>query len=110
MGSNYLSGDIPSGISALKKLEKLSLMDNKLEGEIPSEIAQLSNLEELLLSTNQFTGFLPQEFAMLTKLNTIMVSDNNLSQEYLSVSGDTPLYQTNLNMETATATMDIEKE
>ena len=105
-----MTGTIPRSISALTELEKLSLMDNKLQGEIPAEIAQLSNLEELLLSTNQLTGVLPLEFSMLTNLTTIMVSDNNLSGEYISISGETPVSNTTLNMETATATMDIEKE
>ena len=110
MGSNYLTGHIPTEIYALSKLEKLSLMDNKLDGEIPVEIAQLTELQELILSTNQLTGDLPMEFMNLTKLNTIMVSDNKLNQDYISVSGKNPPSLMKLQIDSATATMDIEKE
>ena len=87
-------------------------MDNKLNGEIPVEIAQLENLEELLLSTNQFSGNLPMEFLNLRKLNTIMISDNNLNNDFTTFSGNNPpdLIFMELQNQSATATMDIEKE
>ena len=84
-------------------------MDNKLEGEIPVEIAQLTQLEELLLSTNQLSGDLPMELINLRKLNTIMVSDNNLNKEYISISGKNPPSIMELDMNSATAILDIEK-
>ena len=86
-------------------------MDNKLEGEIPEEIAQLKNLEELILSNNGLTGDLPLALMNLIKLNTLMVSDNKLNEDYISISGKNPPSLLQLQqIQSATATMDVEKE
>ena len=81
-----------------------------MQGEIPVEIAQLKELGELILSNNEFTGNLPVEVMSLAKLSTMMVSDNRLNQEYVSFSRKNPVSLKSMQGETATATMDVEKE
>ena len=57
---NQLSGEIPSEIGNLTKLETLSLYNNQLDGEIPLSIGNMNNLSDLSLFNNQLTGHIPE--------------------------------------------------
>ena len=65
LGSNELSGTIPSEIGNLTLLEELILSHNELSGNIPSEIGNLTLLEELDLSHNELGGSVPLEIGQL---------------------------------------------
>jgi tRNA A-37 threonylcarbamoyl transferase component Bud32 len=75
LSDNELSGEIPMGIKAWKKLNELNLANNKLYGEIPSEIGSLPVLNYLDLSGNYFSGQIPLELQNL-KLNLLNLSNN----------------------------------
>ena len=51
--SNSFTGEIPSEIGLLEKLNYLFLYDNGFYGSIPSEIGNLKELLKLDLSQNQ---------------------------------------------------------
>ncbi|MEN8221530.1 MAG: Two component regulator three Y domain protein, partial [Pseudomonadota bacterium] len=57
--SNNLTGEIPTKLSNLSKLEYLSLTYNSLSGSIPTELGNLSDLESLNLGGNQLSGSIP---------------------------------------------------
>ncbi|XP_009788786.1 receptor-like protein Cf-9 [Nicotiana sylvestris] len=56
ISSNFLTGPIPSNVSGLQNLNKLSLSFNYFNGTIPSWIYSLSSLYHLELSNNHFSG------------------------------------------------------
>ncbi|KAG6722712.1 hypothetical protein I3842_03G173600 [Carya illinoinensis] len=78
LSDNELSGEIPVGIQAWKKLNELNLANNRLYGEIPSEIGGLQVLNYLDLSGNLFSGKIPLELQNL-KLNLLNLSNNRLT-------------------------------
>ena len=69
LGSNQLSGNIPSELGNLTNLLKLDLRFNQLSGSIPYELGNLANLQGLWLGFNQLRGPLPQS---LTSLHTLV--------------------------------------
>ncbi|KAI3522231.1 hypothetical protein L1887_11715 [Cichorium endivia] len=79
MGSNRISGSIPSSIGQLKGLALLNLSYNSISGRIPPEIGQLENLEELVLGKNGFTSYIPNSLGNLRKLAQIDLSSNELA-------------------------------
>jgi hypothetical protein len=62
VGSNLLTGSMPSSFSALTQLQFLEMSKNKLEGTL-SPLADLAGaaegLSHLLLGKNSFTGSIP---------------------------------------------------
>ena len=102
---NNLSGQLPTEINALNKLEILYLRYNKINGTIPTELCELEsllelqlghnmlsgpitmkygiweNLQLLELSYNQITGDIPKELCNLLNLKSLFLSGNQLSGE-----------------------------
>ncbi|XP_052299385.1 probable leucine-rich repeat receptor-like protein kinase At1g35710 isoform X6 [Citrus sinensis] len=78
LGSNNLSGSIPSQIDSLSNLTYIYLYENNLTGTIPKEIGSLRNLKELDLSSNKLGGVLPQEIENLKSLTALSMDANNL--------------------------------
>ena len=74
-----MSGQIPSELGSLSKLERLWLQSNRLSGLIPSELGSLSSLKYLSLSGNQLTGTIPAELGNLTTLTSLGLSNNQLT-------------------------------
>jgi len=79
LGSNQLTGEIPTEIGKLTNLIYLDLGSNQLTGEIPAEIGELTDLTGLLLYDNELTGVIPSEIGNLTNLIYLMLSSNELS-------------------------------
>ena len=79
LGSNQLTGKIPSELGDLANLRLLSLRDNQLTGGIPPELGSLANLEWLRLNNNQLTGEIPAELGRLTNLKELHLSGNQLT-------------------------------
>ena len=52
LAGNQLSGEMPSALGSLFRLERLGLYGNRLNGGIPPELGKLYNLESLGLSHN----------------------------------------------------------
>ncbi|XP_071705993.1 uncharacterized protein [Rutidosis leptorrhynchoides] len=78
VGTNMLSGNIPSEIGNLVGLGSLQLSQNQFTGKIPSVIGNLQNLQYLTLFQNQLSGWIPDAIGNLSKLGTLSLSINVL--------------------------------
>ena len=74
-----LQGPIPADLSALEKLEQLSLQQNNLSSTIPSSFGKLANLKELDLMSNSLRGIVPIELGQARYLRRVQFSSNSLS-------------------------------
>ncbi|KAJ0977192.1 hypothetical protein J5N97_012666 [Dioscorea zingiberensis] len=81
-----LTGQIPSSIGSLSKLENLILIGCSFSGEIPQEIGSLKKLVLLFLTSNKFSGRIPPTIGNLANLILLDVADNMLTGE-IPVSG-----------------------
>ncbi|KAH9671770.1 MDIS1-interacting receptor like kinase 2 [Citrus sinensis] len=79
LGSNNLSGSIPSQIDSLSNLTYIYLYENNLTGTIPKEIGSLRNLEVLDLGSNNLNGTIPIEIGSVRNLETLSLDGNKLS-------------------------------
>ena len=74
-----IRGEVPLGIGELEHLVRLFLHHNSLTGTIPSELANLPNLEQLDFHRNQLTGPLPEWLGNIPKLRVLVVWGNDLT-------------------------------
>ncbi len=79
LGSNALTGPIPSELGKLSNLTSLSLSSNALMGPIPPELGDLSQLENVYLYGNSLTGPIPPELGDLSSLTSLLLYNNALS-------------------------------
>ncbi|KAK9291850.1 hypothetical protein L1049_019800 [Liquidambar formosana] len=80
LGNNMLEGPIPCSLSKLHHFNSLlNLSHNKLSGEIPSCLGNLDKLEILDLSSNSFSGEIPSQLNNMISLSFVNVSFNHLS-------------------------------
>ncbi|XP_044461020.1 probable inactive receptor kinase At5g58300 [Mangifera indica] len=75
--SNYLSGNLPSGITSIPSLQYLYLQHNSFSGAFPETISP--QLMVLDLSFNSFTEKIPQIIKNLTRLNVLNLQKNSIS-------------------------------
>lgn len=75
---NSLHGTLPD-LSALTRLETLTLSFNQIAGPIPQTLGAISTLDRLELAGNQFTGMIPASLSNLSALRTLDLSDNLLT-------------------------------
>ena len=85
---NGLSGEIPSALGDLDRLEELWLTANDLTGAIPSELGDLDHLEVLSLAANGLTGGIPAALDDLTGLEQLNLNDNALNGSLPDTIGD----------------------
>jgi hypothetical protein len=81
VGSNVLTGSVPSSLSALTKLAVLEMGKNKLEGTL-SALAPLVSAEALryvLLGDNRFTGSIPEALLSSKYLQVLALFRNQLT-------------------------------
>lgn len=78
LGSNQLTGKIPSDIKNIVNLTELKLEKNNLTGDIPVMIGNLRMLKKLDLSENEFTGHIPSSLANITQLYSLHLEKNHL--------------------------------
>ncbi|XP_045802462.1 protein STRUBBELIG-RECEPTOR FAMILY 2 [Trifolium pratense] len=79
MACNYLSQNIPSSLSNMKKLRHLNLSHNFLFGPIGNVFTGLDNLKEMDLSYNNFTGDLPSSFGSLVNIEKLFLQNNRFT-------------------------------
>ncbi|GAY68837.1 hypothetical protein CUMW_267290, partial [Citrus unshiu] len=79
LGSNNLSGSIPSQIGSLSNLTYIYLYETNLTGTIPKEIGSLRNLEVLDLGSNNLNGTIPLEIGSVRNLEALSLDGNKLS-------------------------------
>jgi len=75
----FISGNLPSEIGMLTKLQYISLRENQMTGALPNEIGKLSLLTVLDLENNNFEGSLTTNIGNLKQLNNLYLGLNNLS-------------------------------
>ncbi|KAJ6296974.1 hypothetical protein OIU78_022656 [Salix suchowensis] len=78
--ANYLSGNIPPEW-ADTKLEILNIGTNRLSGKIPSYLGRITTLTFLTIENNMFSGTVPPELGDLVNMDSLTLSVNNLSGE-----------------------------
>nr|KAJ3419755.1 hypothetical protein HK105_006542 [Polyrhizophydium stewartii] len=76
LGSQGISGQLPTQLFELTGLTELDLDGNKLSGPIPSQIGSLTKLRALYLSNNSFNWPLPDEIGRLTELRKLGLHNN----------------------------------
>jgi hypothetical protein len=89
LGSNKLTGCIPTSLGNLQELGYLSLHNNQLTGAIPASLGNLQHLRFLYLSDNKLTGAIPESLCSLQRLECLYLDRNQLS-------GTIPFYLGNL--------------
>jgi len=106
LGSNQLTGSIPSSLGNLVNLQSIGLGSNQLTGPIPAELGNLVNLQTIGLGSNQLTGPIPAELGNLVNLEWLGLGSNQLTGsipsslgnlvnlQSISFTGNTGLYGT----------------
>nr|GMD24506.1 probable LRR receptor-like serine/threonine-protein kinase At3g47570 [Ipomoea batatas] len=89
LDNNKLTGGIPPTFGNFSSLLVLSLEQNHLKGPIPHEIARCWDLNILAVGGNDFTGTLSPSFFNITSIQTFGVTDNSLEGTIPSYIGDT---------------------
>ena len=74
---NHLTGELPSGLSSLARLEVLDISDAGMSGPIPAWLGELRRLRKLYLWGNQLSSPLPQSLTQITGLDLFYFGDNN---------------------------------
>ena len=80
LGSNNLTGRLPTSVGNLNRLHILDLDSNNLTGHVPL-FTNFSSLFNIDLSNNQLTGSIPDSFGRLSNLTQIDISHNQLTGE-----------------------------
>ena len=88
LGSNNLSGTIPTELGNLTSLIQLNFFNNSLTGTIPAELGNLTNLTYLGLAGNQLSGSIPSTLGNLTSLNYLRLYINALTGSIPAELGD----------------------
>lgn len=78
LGKNKLTGEIPSQISELSRLQHLDLSFNLLDGTLPVSLFELPNISYVNVASNKFTGSLPVSLACSSQLGYVDISANFL--------------------------------
>uniref|UniRef100_A0A1J3K677 Putative LRR receptor-like serine/threonine-protein kinase n=1 Tax=Noccaea caerulescens TaxID=107243 RepID=A0A1J3K677_NOCCA len=74
-----MSGEIPSSIGNITRLETLSLFNNSFEGTIPPALGNCMYLLHLSIGYNKLNGTIPREIMQLSPLVTLSMEGNSLS-------------------------------
>ncbi|ERN19839.1 hypothetical protein AMTRI_Chr05g61360 [Amborella trichopoda] len=82
---NFLSSTLPS-LSHWKNMKQLFLSHNHLSGEIPDGISELRRLWRLDLAHNAFSGHLPVGLGRLPRLLTLRLESNSFAGTILSLN------------------------
>lgn len=78
LSRNHLVGAIPASLGEVAGLKYLHLEWNQLSGEIPPQLGGLSRLQDLYLTSNALTGSIPLTFGALSNLEILQLELNQL--------------------------------
>ncbi|GAB4478496.1 MAG: hypothetical protein OHK0057_29510 [Thermoflexibacter sp.] len=81
LGSNNLSGTLPSEIGNLTDLRIFWVMSNSIVGTIPSTIGNLTNLRDIRFHDNSISGEIPVSMGNLVNLEILGFGDMLLNGE-----------------------------
>ncbi|KAL6907910.1 hypothetical protein ACP4OV_002080 [Aristida adscensionis] len=79
VGYNKLTGRIPSTLSNLSSLDRITLLSNQLTGAIPESIMGMQNLVYFDVSYNDMSGHIPARIGMMRSLQRMFLDANKLS-------------------------------
>ncbi|GFP87042.1 receptor-like protein 12 [Phtheirospermum japonicum] len=80
LGSNKLSGRLPSNLGQLARLREIDLVDNKLTGPLPISLGELRELEYLVISLNSLEGVVSEaHFRNMSRLKIFRANGNELT-------------------------------
>jgi len=79
LGNNNLHGELPSEISELRYLRRLSVGFNQIVGTIPRSFGNITYMADLKLNHNGFSGSVPDEIFGLTHLQKVEFNANFLT-------------------------------
>lgn len=89
LDSNRLQGPLPSSVANLSQnLKEFVLGSNLITGAIPSGIGDLANLSVLYLDNNMLSGHIPASIGKLRSMFALNLSKNRLSGEIPASIGD----------------------
>ncbi|XP_058070340.1 probable LRR receptor-like serine/threonine-protein kinase At3g47570 [Magnolia sinica] len=94
LAENPISGIIPTDISNLVNLNKLTIFATSLMGTIPFSVGKLQNLEGLYLYSNRLSGPIPSSIGNITHLVELALHDNSLQGSIPSSLGNCHHLQT----------------
>jgi Leucine-rich repeat (LRR) protein len=77
--SNNFDGAIPNAIGNLSEIKYMNLIENNLTESIPSSLGNLPAIEVLILGKNQLQGELPASIGNLRTLQLLDVGSNELT-------------------------------
>ncbi|XP_058070342.1 probable LRR receptor-like serine/threonine-protein kinase At3g47570 [Magnolia sinica] len=78
LAENPISGIIPTDISNLVNLNRLTIFATSLMGTIPFSVGKLQNLEGLFLQRNRLSGPIPSSIGNISRLVRLLLFDNRL--------------------------------
>ncbi|KAF8413206.1 hypothetical protein HHK36_001182 [Tetracentron sinense] len=76
---NSFSGDLPPSLQNCTNLQFIDLGDNKYSGNIPNWMGEKIDLVVLRLQSNEFSGNIPPQLCHLTSLLILDLAHNSLS-------------------------------
>lgn len=76
LGSNNLTGTLPTSLGQVSRLEIISLGFNNLTGALPTTLFDLPFLERIFARTNNLTGGIPSDIGDAPALETLVISNN----------------------------------
>ena len=93
LSGNQFEGGIPAWLDDLDDLEFLDLASNYfLTGPIPTSITRITGLVRLSLGTNRLVGVIPPRLGRLTNLESLAVGNNLLTGALPPSSGVCPIW------------------
>ncbi|KAG8098358.1 hypothetical protein GUJ93_ZPchr0013g36776 [Zizania palustris] len=81
VGANAFSGPIPASLGRLQFLTHLNLSNNAFNGSFPAALARLRGIRVLDLYNNNLTSPLPMEIVQMTQLRHLHLGGNFFSGE-----------------------------
>ena len=81
VGNNAFTGEIPSAWSVLTSMKALHLYGNALSNSIPTYLSKFVHLKSLALNNNNLTGTIPSDLGTLSELETLFLMQNKLTGE-----------------------------
>lgn len=106
LGSNELTGTLPTELGDLENLRDLHIQRNELSGELPLSFAGLKNLHEFHAYSNKIKGKIPMQIGFLgffSQLKVLYLENNELSgtipSSMANIKGLVDLYLSKNNLE-----------
>jgi Leucine-rich repeat (LRR) protein len=78
LSNQNLTGQLPTSIGNLNRLENMYLANNSITGGIPAEIGLMETLQQIWLNSNSLNQVLPDEITNLEYLERLHLTNNQI--------------------------------